>query len=111
LGELRARLSHRIRADSTGSADQRGNRMRKGEAGTPHENSSFNLAGTVGSTGYSVVQPHTRHILGILGTCGIAPIFAKYVPSMCFVCKARPIGWPRMGHTRSVQPARMAHLF
>ena len=43
-------------------------------------------------TGYSVVQPHTRYILGILGTrrtCQVCQVCANYVSGIVAVCTTR----------------------
>ena len=52
----------------SGSADHGGSCRREGQDGSRGESGCRDPAGMVSWTGYSVVQPHTRHILGILAT-------------------------------------------
>ncbi len=82
-------------------------RIREGRDGKWRESGSFDLAGTVRLTGYSVGQPHTRHILGELWHAQKRAQYAKYVPSMCRAWRPTMHDWMHFSTANRITiPAR-----
>ncbi len=92
------------RAVSPGPADHRRIGTRKAQDGRPGESGSFDLPGMVSLTGYSVVQPHTRHILGKLWRAPKGAHYAEYVPSMCRAWRFTMHGWMHLSTAHRIAP-------